>query len=150
MIIIELISPGCCRRSLNELMQITFLARARLTAIAVCTTLCYRVGTGGSRTNEKSPGHVAEKNPKYQVVKLAHEYSIFCGKVFLFLHLYVYLCTKRFLEGGLSKCRNGNVWAVKFFFLLYGWKGGKSIIIILEQENKNPLLSNVTVHIKNY
>lgn len=73
MIITELIELSWC---LNELVQIKCVAPC-LADSYYRTTLCYHIGTGGGRTNQKNPGCVFElkKKKKKQVAKLAHEYD---------------------------------------------------------------------------
>lgn len=89
MIITELIELSWC---LNELVQIKCVAPC-LADSYYRTTLCYHIGTGGGRTNQKNPGCVFElkKKKKKQVAKLAHEYDPFCEKLFYFyVDMYIY------------------------------------------------------------
>lgn len=129
MIITELIELLWC---LNELMQIKCLAPC-LTDSYYRTPLCYHVGTGGGRTNQRNPGHVFElKKKTKQVAKLAHEYDPFCEKLFyLYIDMYIYASRDVRRDGW------PNVIVVipgyqKLCFLLYGWKRA---LLFFEQEN---------------
>lgn len=121
-------------------MQITLLVHAWLTAITICNTLsCYR-GTGRSRTNEKSPGHVAggKKTLKTPGCKTGTWRRYLLWDVIFISPFICISMHERFLEGGLFKCSssNGNVWVVKFFFLLDGWKGEKKALLFWSRKMK--------------